>query len=97
MSLPIDVIRCFDSNGEVTRTVFTEEPHVLSEPEVSFEESCMLPTLPPSDTCTPVRQTSYEAAPLEPLQLLIEHDIQEKWSIYSQCTDTFLTMFEIDS
>ena len=75
VSLPIDVIRCFDSNGEVTRIVFTEEPHVLSEPEVSFEESFMLPTLPPPDASTPVRQTSYEAAPLEPL---LEHDIQEE-------------------
>ena len=34
----------------------------------------MLPTLPPPDASTPLRQHSSEAAAVEPLQLSTEHD-----------------------
>lgn len=67
MSLPVDVIRCYDSNGEVSRIDSTEEIGVLNEPEVSSEESFMLPTLPPPESSTPVRQHVPEVALPEPL------------------------------
>ena len=73
ISLPVDVIRCYDSNGELSRIVSTEEHDVSTEPEVSFEGSFVLP---PPLTSTPVRQHVPEAAPLEPLQHSEEH-VQE--------------------
>ena len=74
MSLPIDVIHCYDSNGVVSRIDSTDETGVLNEPEVSSEESFMLPTLPPSELPTPVRQHGPNVTLPEPLLDSDEHD-----------------------
>ena len=57
--LPVDVVRCYNSCGDltaVTAVVDTEENSVLSEPEMSFDGSFMQPIFPPPQSSTPVRQ-----------------------------------------
>ena len=67
MSLPVVVTHCHDGNCEVSRIDSTDESGVLNEPEVSSEESFMLPTLPPPESSTPVRQHVPEVALPEPM------------------------------
>ena len=75
-SLPIDVIRHYDSNGDVSEIATTQDPDVFSESEVSFETSFTVPTLPPPETSTPLRQC--EAVSTEPLQPSEGHEsVQE--------------------
>ena len=48
ISLPvIDVIRCYDCDGEVSRIFSPEEHGAVADPEVYLEGSFMLPTIPP--------------------------------------------------
>lgn len=61
------MIRCYNGNGELSRNDSTEETGVLNEPEVSSEESFMLPTSPPPELSTPVRQDVPEVALPEPI------------------------------
>ena len=91
------MIHCFDSNGDVTRIASTEESHVLSEPEVSFEESFVVPTLPPLDASTPVNQGVTEAASLEPQQISAAQDapqdgVEQAVDVYTSVTDGYVDM-----
>ena len=74
MSLPVGVIHCSDSNGEVSRIDSTDETALLNDPEVSLQESFLLPTLPPSELSTSVRQHVPKVALPEPLLYRDKHD-----------------------
>ena len=71
--LPLNVVRHFDSHGDVSEIATTEEPGVFSEPDVSFECSFTVPTLPPPETSTPLR--GHKGASVEPLQPSEENEI----------------------
>ena len=53
-SLPIDVVRHYNSCGDVSEVAVTDEPPVSTEPDVSMDSSFMLPSLPPPVCSTPL-------------------------------------------
>lgn len=61
--LPVDVVRCYDSCGDVTAIADTGSCSDVMESEVSVESSFTLPILPP-----PVTSTHNIQLNLEPLQ-----------------------------
>ena len=71
--LLLNVVRHFDSHGDVSEIATTEEPGVFSEPDVSFECSFTVPTLPPPATSTPLR--GHKGASVESLQPFEENEI----------------------
>ena len=96
--LPLYVVRHFDSHGDVSEIATTEEPGVFSEPDVSFEYSFTVPTLPPPETSTPLR--GHKGASVEPLQPSEENEImlekegctQVEKSVQATTTEEFVDM-----
>ena len=52
VSLPIDVVRCYDDHGDATAIVATEDCSHVTEADISFESSFTVPALPPPQTST---------------------------------------------
>ena len=96
--LPLNVVRHFDCHGNVSEIATTEEPGVFREPEVSFESSFTVPTLPPPATSTPLR--GHKAASVQLLQpsevseTMLEEQgcTQEEKSVQTLTTEGFVDM-----
>ena len=73
VSLPIDAVRHYDSHGDLSAIVVTEQNSVLSETEVSFNDSFTQPVLPPPQSSTPLRQQSVREATPDPLEVTERH------------------------
>lgn len=96
--LPLNVVRHFDCHGNVSEIATTEEPGVFREPEVSFESSFTVPTLPPPATSTPLQ--GHKAASVQLLQpsevseTMLEEQgcTQEEKSVQTMTTEGFVDM-----
>ena len=93
--LPVDVVRCYNSCGDVTAVVDTEENSILSEPEMSFDGSFMQPTFPPPQSSTPVRQRGVcEATAAESPESSEVHDAIQS---IEQCVQEDESMQPVDN